>query len=611
MKPSVNPFQQEPPHIAKNPRLREPQRQAHDAVRKHFRDSRQPAIIQIPVGCGKTGLMSMLPFGICQGRVLVVAPNVTIREAIFRDLDSASRHCFWRQYGVAPVSPLGPFAAKIDGPDATVTDCVESHFVVTNIQQLATAGNRWLRSLPPDFFDMVLIDEGHHNAAKSWQRVIGHFSGAKIVSLTATPFRADNKGLTGKIIYQYTFLRAMAHGYIKHLQAQHVAPCEIAFVFRDSPRRCSLAEILKLREEVWFSRGVALAPECNRHIVAASIDACEDRRRANGTKHQIIAAACSVEHSAQIAALYRQHGYVAEAIHSGLSKSVQQNVLKRLKRGQLDVIVQVQMLGEGFDHPLLSVAAIFRPFRSLPPYIQFVGRIMRVIRQGESRHADNRGTVISHVGLNTERHWDQFRELDTEDRDLWSGLIRGAENNDKTSPREARENMPREFTPEMLVEWERIADMQQSLYANEAVDQTPLPAANASLQIEGPLYAGPQQRRRETVSQLKTHVEQAVREIHYRLQLDPMGSSVGRQSRWMRHMNNWNAIRYLIYWKLNRLAGRKPKPNKLWSLEETEQAIAVMPDVVRALIEKLQQRQLQTRSSRKWPSRRWQRQVAS
>ena len=52
----------------------------------------------------------------------------------------------------------------------------------------------------------------------------------------------------------------------------------------------------------------------------------------------------------------------------------QEQVLADLRSGKLDCIVQVQMLGEGFDHPPLSVAAIFRPFASLSPYIQFVGR---------------------------------------------------------------------------------------------------------------------------------------------------------------------------------------------------------------------------------------------
>ena len=69
---------------------------------------------------------------------------------------------------------------------------------------------------------------------------------------------------------------------------------------------------------------------------------------------------------------------------------------------------QVQMLGEGFDHPPLSVAAIFRPFRSLSPYIQFVGRVMRVVHENKPDHPDNHGYIVSHVGLSNDDHWGRF-----------------------------------------------------------------------------------------------------------------------------------------------------------------------------------------------------------
>ena len=62
-----------------NQKLREPQRDAHRAVRKHFAKDDEHAIIQIPVGCGKTGVIATLPFGIAHGRVLVITPNLTIR----------------------------------------------------------------------------------------------------------------------------------------------------------------------------------------------------------------------------------------------------------------------------------------------------------------------------------------------------------------------------------------------------------------------------------------------------------------------------------------------------------------------------------------------------
>ena len=233
------------PNIVANSRLREPQIEAYRAVQKHFAQSNEPTLLQIPVGCGKTGLMSILPFGICQKRVLIVAPNVTIRESIFNSVDSGSKACFWRQMGVAPLTIEGPFAAKIDGPDANLADCANSHFVVTNVQQLSHAKSRWLGQLPPDFFDMILIDEGHHNAAASWRRLMDHFAGAKVVSMTATPFRSDRKRVIGTPIYRYPFLRAMARGYIKSLRAYHVAPCELSFTFRDESTCCSLEDILK------------------------------------------------------------------------------------------------------------------------------------------------------------------------------------------------------------------------------------------------------------------------------------------------------------------------------------------------------------------------------
>ncbi len=76
------------------------------------------------------------------------------------------------------------------------------------------------------------------------------------------------------------------------------------------------------------------------------------------------------------------------------------------------------MLGEGFDHPPLSVAAIFRPFASLTPFIQFVGRVMRVVQEAKPEHPDNNAFIVSHVGLNTDAHWDDFRELDFDDQEM-------------------------------------------------------------------------------------------------------------------------------------------------------------------------------------------------
>src|SRR5581483_1412742 len=247
-----------------------------------------------------------------------------------------------------------------------------------------------------DFFDLILVDEGHHNAAPSWQYVFERFPNARVLSLTATPFRADEQPVEGEVIYRYSFRDAMQRGYIKEITASNVAPSEIYFTYEGDDRHHSLEEVLELRENDWFSRGVALAEECNISIVDHSIQWLRNLQ-AGGTPHQLIAVACSLAHARQIRGLYQERGVETREIHSGMSREEQDQVLRDLRNGVIQAVVQVQMLGEGFDHPPLSVAAIFRPFRSLSPYIQFVGRIMRVNVQNAPGHPDNEGVVVSHV----------------------------------------------------------------------------------------------------------------------------------------------------------------------------------------------------------------------
>lgn len=457
--------------IEANDLLREPQREAHRAVREHFASSNEPGILQIPVGCGKTGIMSTLPFSVAEGRVLVITPNLTIRKGVQEALDVTSRECFWTKMRVLSDFTAGPWTAVLDGPAANVHDAIESDFVVTNVQQLASRADRWLPKFPPDFFDMILVDEGHHAPAESWQKVFRRFPDAKVISLTATPFRADDKQMHGQLLYKYSFTKAMVNGYIKQIHSRNVAPAELYFTYSDDTSvRHTLDEVLELREEAWFRRGVALSPECNRHIVEASIQQCNAMRAETGVKHQVIAAACSVDHARQVAALYEECGYVAAEIHSDMDEDEQEAVLERLRTGALDCIVQVQMLGEGFDHPRLSVGAIFRPFRSLAPYIQFVGRVMRVVQQNKPEHPDNQGHVVSHVGLNNDERWSEFRELDLEDQELIRGWVTG--NEDDAEPAESTsEPRSRRFDQGMLVDNEILSSFIDQAYLDPTDDR--------------------------------------------------------------------------------------------------------------------------------------------
>lgn len=586
-----NPLAQVQPRVDYNFTLREPQRDAYAAVCQHFGSTLEPALVQIPVGCGKSGLISMLPLGLARKRALIVAPNLTIRDSLFRSVDSGSRDCFFLKYGVIPSRVDGPFAAVIDGRAASLADCSSSHYVVTNIQQLGK-NSRWLSELPRDFFDVVIFDEGHHNAAASWARLIEYFPDAKIISLTATPFRTDKKEVVGKLVYHYPLIRAMRQGYIKALQSIHIAPSELAFTFADSYETASLEEVMQLREEKWFSRGVALAEKCNKSIAQASIQACEKLRRVSGSHQQIIAAACSTEHADAIAEIYRHLGYKAQSIHSRQNKRTRSNTLKNLRNHNLDVIVQVQILGEGFDHPPLAVAAVFRPFRSLSPYIQFIGRVMRVVRQNSPRAPENQGVVVSHVGLNTNQHWDDFRNLDDQDHALITGLVNGQIDENQATCKPAQEsNNPnhmatRFFRPDMLVEWERIE--QQNIatnhFAKNLKNNTPI---NPRSQFNYSSIAGPQQRRREARTRLTSQVDEAVKSIIYSHQIHPTGKQVSRIFKRFRHLNNWAAIRYWIYLELNRIAGRRPSKTEKWNLEEVELALEHLPKVRQSIVSQM------------------------
>lgn len=432
-------------NIDGNMDLREPQRDAYLRAADYFQRGGPKALIQIPVGCGKSGVAAILPFGIARGRVLVIAPNLTIKEELHRALDISNRQkCFWWQRGVLTPEDMthGPYVCTLDTGNLSV--CDQSHIVVTNIQQLGANTDKWLPKFPSDFFDLIIVDEAHHSAAPSWRRVFERFPAAKVVNLTATPFRTDRQEIEGDLVFRYPFKSATLKGYVKKLKASYVAPSELTFTMDGEERTFTLDEVLEMKEETWFSRGVALSAPCNVSIVDNSLEKLE-RLRQTGTKHQLIAVACSINHARQIRSLYQERGYETAIVHSSPHKAVDEkaneDVMRELYSGILDCIVQVQMLGEGFDHPKLSVAAIFRPFRSLAPYIQFVGRILRVVVQNDPRHPDNYGHIVTHAGMNLDELLKRFKMFENDDQKFWEEVTSGTEPDPPTEVLEGNARM--------------------------------------------------------------------------------------------------------------------------------------------------------------------------
>ncbi|MDX2093064.1 MAG: DEAD/DEAH box helicase family protein [Kofleriaceae bacterium] len=607
--------------IGTNTNLRDPQRFAHREVLKHFGQSSEPATIQIPVGCGKTGLMTLLPFGLCRGRVLVIAPNVTIRDGIVEALELNGPKNFLRNTGALTDFSDGPFTAVLDGPRANLHDCIESHFVVTNIQQLASSADRWLPQFPEKFFDLILIDEGHHNAAPSWRKVFERFPDARVVSLTATPFRADGKPVSGQLVYSYPFTQAMMKGYIKTITAYNAAPAELTFSYRGDTRTHTLEEVLALREEQWFRKGVALSVECNRAIVDKSLQKLQALRTETGHPHQLIAVACSVDHARQVRALYEERGMRAREIYGEMDEEERDQVLALLRQGRLDCIVQVQMLGEGFDHPNLSVAAIFRPYRSLSPYIQFVGRVMRVVKESAPGDPNNHGFVVSHVGLNNEEHWDDFRAFDLADQDEVKRWLheQEADGSDQERGERTGGGQPRRFDTLPSVAGEVISHFVRDDFLNPEDDRlieklldSELPGLplklrdvitaeqlRASLRekfaARGPREeppapvtpVAPQKKRQVARERLDERIGSVAARALADLNLGRAGRELARAEGKSGRVPNGTLMTTLLNQAVNDHVGRESKTRKDWPREDVERAFNDLDSIADTLVRRL------------------------
>jgi len=601
--------------IEDNDLLRDPQREGYGATSDFFETSENKAILVLPVGCGKSGLISLLPFGISNGRVLVIAPNLTIRKELQKALDITNRRfCFWYKCKVLTPETMsaGPYMAVLDGKDANIHDCDRSHIVVTNIQQLASSADKWLPAFSDNYFDLILVDEGHHSAAPSWKKVFERFPEAKVVNLTATPFRSDNKDIEGQLVYRYSFKRAMIRGYIKKLQAIYVAPDEISFTYEGDERHHTLEEVLELKEEAWFSRGVALAPECNKHIVDASLDKLE-KLRESGTNHQLIAVTMSVNHAKSVRSLYEERGYQAAEIHSKMPPDKQAEVLQKLRSGLLDCIIQVQMLGEGFDHPHLSVGAIFRPFRSLSPFVQFVGRIMRVIVQNDPRHPDNYGFVVTHVGLNLDQQLEDFKDIEREDKEYFEDLISGAE---PEPPKEVIEGNTRmKLKPDMLVKNEIVSEFFEEDFIDtddsELLEELASHAENLGFDAETILEAAkerkklkrrsqpatspfpilPQKKRREARKRLKEETSRAAKLLLNRLDLNPSGHEIAFNLAPGVTGTNFVAAVQIVNRELNKRLDIKSGQRQQLKTEEFMGGIELLPDILDVLTRRFKKKE--------------------
>ncbi|WP_348621058.1 DEAD/DEAH box helicase [Paenibacillus polymyxa] len=410
-----NYFLESIPNIESNENLREPQIEAYKAVYDHLTVKNNPehAIVVLPTGVGKTGVMGLIPYGNSLGRVLIITPQLVIKDAVLDSLDPEHPKNFWMARNIFDKFNDLPSVIEYDSTTSKWA-LDEANIVILNIHKLQDRLDRALvKRVASDYFNLIIIDEAHHSTAPTWEKTLEYFSSAKVVKLTGTPFRSDGEIIKGEYVYKYPLSKAMAKGYIKSLERVKYIP-DVLFltIDRKDDTLYSIEQIrdMGLKEDDWISRSVAYSKDCSLKVVKESIDILE-RKKVTGIPHKIIAVACSIYHAEQIQSLYEEFGMKVAIIHSKLPKDTLTAGLNAIENHKVEVVIHVAKLGEGYDHKYLSVAAIFRPFRSRLPYEQFIGRVLRSIDPDEVvSEEDNIAAVVHHQELGLEDLWDFYRK---------------------------------------------------------------------------------------------------------------------------------------------------------------------------------------------------------
>ncbi len=592
-------FQAQTPSVSDNSKLRKPQREGFAAIQKHFSDinSDREIGLVLPVGCGKSGLIAIAPFALKAKRVLVLAPGLGIAHQLLQDFDPTGQKLFYAKCAVLP-GPEYPEPAEIRSSATSQSDLDQADVVITNIHQLQGKENKWLTKLAEDFFDLILVDEGHHNVAESWDLLRNKFPSAKIINFSATPSRADGQLMAGKIIYSYPVSEAIAEGFVKRLKAVVLKPATLLYVRKEDGReiKVNLDEVIRLGEEDSdFRRSIVSSDHSLSTIVDCSIRELRKlRERTNDNKHKIIASALNYAHCIQITAAYQSRGLRAGYIHSKLDGAANKRILDQLQRDELDAIVQVRKLGEGFDHPYLSVAAICSIFSNLSPFVQFVGRIMRAIEPNDPRSPLNQGVVVFHAGSNIAERWSDFRTYSTADQRYFQELL-PLEEVDFTSGEEieidptthSRSVNPIEVRDQSSVALEEIPLLKndaEALRAIQLLKEKGYTAEQVSQAMHQPLPTTKQKKRRADRSALDNLVKTEATRILHQNGINPKGKTLDRAKP---PRENFVVLKSALDRKINKLLGHGQRQRRDLTQEELDLARAALPTLVNAIVKEV------------------------
>tara|TARA_R110002124_G_scaffold123818_1_gene282711 strand:- start:3553 stop:5409 length:1857 start_codon:yes stop_codon:yes gene_type:complete len=400
-------------NILGNNKLRKPQIEAYLKIQEYFKENPTgEALVVLPTGTGKSGLISIAPFGLCNGRVLIITPGLVTKQSIQKTQELLEDN-FWINFDVlfsaADIPVINEYSA-----DLSDRHLADSQIIYSNIQRLGSIRDSGLiNRVRPDFFDMIIVDESHHAPADTWVEVLSYFPKAKILHVTGTPFRGDKQELPGTKIHETLLSEVMRDKYVKWLRKETVNAHRLLFTIPDTPGvSFTKDQILELKDKEWLERSVALSEECSMDVINHSVNKLQELKiSSKSVPHKILAVGCSILHAEDLARWYTSCGMKTVIVHSDMSKEDIDYAFRKIEQHECNVVISVNMLMEGYDHKYLSILAIFRPYRSTNAFAQVVGRVLRTIPDNEitAFEIDNNALIIYHEETGLDVMWQDFQ----------------------------------------------------------------------------------------------------------------------------------------------------------------------------------------------------------
>ncbi len=321
--------------------LRPYQREAENAVLDQWASGVSRTLLVLPTGCGKTIVFCTLAKELVSrgDRVLIMAHRGELLEQAADKLrKSTGLQC------------------AVEKAEET---CMGSWFrvVVGSVQTLMR--EKRLEQFPEDYFDAIIVDEAHHCLSDGYQRVLQHFSEAKVLGVTATPDRGDMRNLGQyfeSLAYEYSLPKAIREGYLSPIKALTI------------PLQLDLSGVgVQSGDFKPGDLGTALDPYLES-IAEEMVTHCHDRKT--------VVFLPLVSTSQKFRDILNRHGFQAAEVNGTSGDRAQ--VLADFDAGRYNVLCNSMLLTEGWDCPSVDCVVVLRPTKVRSLYCQMVGRGTRL-----------------------------------------------------------------------------------------------------------------------------------------------------------------------------------------------------------------------------------------